>query len=119
MFLLALQSAAEGGGQIEQVARTFGVDWVHLIAQSISFGIVCVILYRFAYGPILKMLETRRQQIAAGIANAEKIKTELARIESERLQILAKAGDEGRQLVEDARGGAVRVGAEERSKATA
>jgi F-type H+-transporting ATPase subunit b len=119
MFLLALQAAADSGGQLEQVARTFGVDWVHLGAQSISFGIVCLVLYRLAYGPILTMLETRRQQIAAGLANAEKIKTELARIESERLAVLARAGDAGRQLVEDARVAAARVGAEERRKATA
>ncbi len=63
--------------QIQQVAQTFGVDWIHLGAQSLSFGIVCVILYRLAYGPILTMLETRRQQIAAGLANAAKIKAEL------------------------------------------
>ena len=106
-------------GQIEQVAQTFGVDWVHLAAQSVSFGIVCLILYRFAYGPVLKMLEARRQQIAAGLANAEKIKTELARIETQRADVLARAGDEGRQLVEDARVAAARVGAEERRKATA
>jgi F-type H+-transporting ATPase subunit b len=106
-------------GQIEQVAQTFGVDWVHLAAQSVSFGIVCAILYRFAYGPVLKMLEARRQQIAAGLANAEKIKTELARIETQRVEVLAKAGDEGRQLIEDARVAAARVGAEERRKATA
>src|SRR3954470_20747743 len=101
-------------GQIEQVARTFGVDWLHLGAQSVSFGIVCFVLYRLAYGPILKMLETRRQQIASGIANAAKIKAELARIETERLAILATAGDEGRALVEDARVAAARVGNEER-----
>jgi F-type H+-transporting ATPase subunit b len=106
-------------GQIEQVARTFGVDWVHLGAQSISFGIVCFVLYRLAYGPILTMLETRRQQIASGIANAEKIKKELARIEQDRLAILATAGDEGRALVEEARVAAARVGNEERRKATA
>jgi F-type H+-transporting ATPase subunit b len=106
-------------GQIEQVARTFGVDWVHLGAQSISFGIVCFVLYRLAYGPILTMLETRRQQIASGLANAEKIKKELARIEQERLAILATAGDEGRALVEEARVAAARVGNEERRKATA
>src|SRR5262247_855002 len=106
-------------GQIEQVAQTFGVDWVHLVAQSISFGIVCLILYRLAYGPVLKMLETRRQQIAAGLANAEKIKTELQRIAAERLTVLERAGAEGRQLVEDARAAAVRVGNEERRKATA
>jgi len=105
--------------QIEQIAQTFGVDWPHLFAQSISFAIVCVVLYKFAYGPILQMLQTRRQQIAAGLANAEKIKAELARIETERVEILAKAGDEGRALIEDARTAAARVGAEEARKATA
>jgi F-type H+-transporting ATPase subunit b len=106
-------------GQIQQVAETFGVDWIHLGAQMISFGIMCAVLYRLAYTPLLTMLETRRQQIAAGLANAEKIKAELQRIEAERLRVLEKAGDEGRQLVEDARVAAARVGAEERRKATA
>jgi len=105
--------------QIQQVAQTFGVDWTHLIAQSVSFGIVCLVLYKLAYGPILKMLDTRRQQIAAGIANAQKIKAELDSIEQQRVVVLAKAGDDGRQLVEDARVAAARVGAEERRKATA
>ena len=41
-------------------------------------------LYPLAYKPILRMLEARRQQIAGGLANAEKIKAELARIEAER-----------------------------------
>ena len=118
MSLLALQTAAESGGQIAQVARTFGVDWIHLFAQSVSFGIVCVVLYRLAYGPILTMLETRRQQIAAGLANAAKIKAELQRIEAERLEILRKAGDEGKQLIEEARQAAARVRADETRKAS-
>jgi F-type H+-transporting ATPase subunit b len=105
--------------QIQQVAQTFGVDWPHLIAQSVSFGIVCLVLYKLAYGPILKMLETRRQQIAAGLANAAKIKAELARVEVDRVAILEKAGEEGRKLIEDARAAAARVGAEEARKATA
>ncbi len=48
-------------------------------AQIISFSIVCAVLYKFAYRPILAMLEQRREQIADGIANAEKIKAELAK----------------------------------------
>jgi F-type H+-transporting ATPase subunit b len=119
MSVFALQTAAESGGQIEQVARTFGVDWVHLLAQSVSFGIVCIVLYKLAYGPILRILETRRQQIAAGLANAEKIRAELERIEAERVGVLRKAGDEGRRLIEEARAAAVRVGADETKKATA
>jgi F-type H+-transporting ATPase subunit b len=106
-------------GQIEEIARTFGVDWTHLIAQIVSFGIVCAVLYRLAYTPILRMLEARREQIASGLANAAKIKAELQRIEIERLAILARAGDEGRALIEDARVAAARVQAAETRKATA
>jgi F-type H+-transporting ATPase subunit b len=100
------------------VANTFGVDWPHLLSQTISFGIVCAVLYVLAYKPILRMLETRRQQIAAGLANAEKIEAELARIEASRQEILLKAGSDGKQLIEEARAAAARVRAAEAEKAT-
>ena len=118
MQALAIQVAAEGGGQIEQIARTFGVDWPHLVAQIISFGIVCGVLYALAYKPILRMLDARRQQIASGLANAAKIEAELARIERERQDILVKADTEGKRLIEEARAVAARVQAEETRKAT-
>jgi F-type H+-transporting ATPase subunit b len=119
MYFLALQTVEHGGGQLGEVARTFGVDWPHLGAQIISFGIVCGVLYALAYKPILKMLDARRQQIAAGLANAEKIRAELARIAAERQSVLAQAGVEGKQLIEDARAAAARVQAEETRKAIA
>jgi F-type H+-transporting ATPase subunit b len=119
MPVLAMQTVAEGAGQIEQIASTFGVDWTHLGAQIVSFGIVCGVLYLLAYKPILQMLEARRQQIASGLANAEKIKAELARIEAARLEVLAKAEAEGKQLIEEARAAAARVHAEETRKAIA
>jgi F-type H+-transporting ATPase subunit b len=119
MHLPSPQTVAEGGGQIASIARTFGVDWPHLIAQTISFGIVCIVLYVFAYKPILRMLEARRQQIAGGLANAQKIEAELARIHEERRVALAAADAEGQRLIEEARAAAARVGAEETQKATA
>ena len=97
-MLLALQATAEGAGQLEKIASTFGVNWPHLGAQIVSFGIVCGILYLLAYKPILQMLEARRQQIASGLANAEKIKAELARIEAERLDVLARAERRGQAV---------------------
>ena len=102
-----------------EIARTFGVDWVHLGAQMVSFAIVCAVLYAFAYKPILKMLEARRQQIASGLANAAKIKAELDRIEIQRRDVLTKAGADGKQLVDEARAAAARVQVEETRKATA
>jgi F-type H+-transporting ATPase subunit b len=119
MHCLALQVPGEGVGQIEKIARTFGVDWPHLGAQIVSFGIVCAVLYVLAYKPILRMLEARRQQIASGLANAEKIKAELARIEAERQTVLMKADAEGKQLIEEARAAAARVQAQETQKAIA
>jgi F-type H+-transporting ATPase subunit b len=116
---LIIAAQTTGDSQIETIARTFGVDWPHLLAQIASFGIVCLAMYFWAYTPILRMLEARRQQIASGLANAAKIKAELASIEAQRVEILAKAGEEGRRLIQDARAAAARVGAEEAQKATA
>src|SRR3954469_8991934 len=119
MYVLAMQTVAESGGQVGRIASTFGVDWPHLLAQTVSFGIVCVVLYFAAYGPILRMLNARREQIASGLANAEKIKAELARIDLERQVVMRKAGAEGKQLIEEARAAAARVHADETQKATA
>jgi F-type H+-transporting ATPase subunit b len=109
MLVLALTVDQAGGGQVAEIARTFGVDWPHLTAQILSFSIVCALLYWLAYKPVLKMLATRREQIAAGLANTEKINAALASIESQRQDVLARARDEAKQLVQDARESAKRL----------
>ena len=119
MHSLTVFAIAQSGGQAESIATTFGVDWPHLLAQIVSFSIVCAVLYLLAYKPILKMLEARRQQIASGLANAKKIEAELARIEIERRDVLARADAQGKQLIEEARAAAARVRTEETQKAAA
>lgn len=116
MIALLLQ-AAQSEGQIEQIARTFGVDWTHLIAQIISFSIVCALLYKFAYRNVLAMLEERRKQIALGIANAEKIEAELAKTEAQRQEVMAQAYAESARHIEQARAAAARVLEQETQKA--
>jgi F-type H+-transporting ATPase subunit b len=119
MTVLAMQTVAHSGGPIDSIASTFGVDWPHLLAQIVSFGIVCAVLYFLAYGPIMQMLNARREQIASGLANAEKIKAELARIGAERQDVLRQAGDEGKRMIDEARVAAARVQAAETQKAIA
>ena len=92
-----------GEGQIAEIARTFGVDWVHLGAQIVSFSIVCAVLYKFAYRRVLAMLEERSRQIAQGLANAERIKAELDRTETQRREVLAQAHAQGAQFIDEAR----------------
>jgi F-type H+-transporting ATPase subunit b len=110
---------AGGGGQVQEIARTFGVDWAHLIAQIISFGIVCVLLHRYAYRPVLAMLAARREEIAEGLANAEKIKAELARTETQRQEVMTQANSQATKLIEEARAAAARLQAQETQKAIA
>jgi F-type H+-transporting ATPase subunit b len=119
MNALVLLIDEEAGGQIEQIARTFGVDWTHLIAQMISFAIVCLLLYRFAYRPILKLLDERRQLIADGLANAKKIKAELAATEARRQEVMAQASADAAHLVEEAHSAAARVQKHETQEAKA
>jgi len=103
----------------ERIVTTFGVDWPHLLAQIASFCIVCFVLYRFAYRPVLKMLEARRQQIAQGLANAEQIKAELARTEAQRHEVMAQANVQATKFIEEARAAASRLQEQETQKAIA
>jgi F-type H+-transporting ATPase subunit b len=95
------------------------VNWSQLLAQIASFCIVCVILHRYAYGPILKMLELRREQIAQGLATAQQVKAELARTEAQRQEVMAQASEQASKFIEEARAAAARVRQQETEKAIA
>jgi F-type H+-transporting ATPase subunit b len=119
MMLLALAAQAAEGGQVETIAKTFGVDMSHLMAQIISFAIVCALLYRFAYKPVLAMLSARQEQIKQGLANTEKINAALSAIEAQRQQTLAAAREEASRIVVDARQVGERIKAQETQRAAA
>ena len=106
-------------GIVGDTAQQFGVDWPHFIAQIVSFGIVAFLLHRFAYKPILQVLEERRHRIAEGLANADKIKQELARTEAARQEVLSQANANANKLIEEARAAAAKVQEHETQKAIA
>jgi F-type H+-transporting ATPase subunit b len=118
MTIFALM-AQQSGGQIQEIARTFGVDWPHLTAQIISFGIVCALLYWLAYQPVLRMLDERRRQIAQGLENTQKINAALAGIEAQRQGILSDAQSRSAQLIAEARDVATRLREQEAQRAKA
>jgi F-type H+-transporting ATPase subunit b len=104
---------------VGEIAQTFGVDWPHLTAQVISFSIVCALLYRFAYKPVLAMLAKRRELIEQGLANSEKINAALAAIDVQREEILERARDEAAGLIDEGRTVAKRIRQQEAERATA
>ncbi len=96
LLLLMAQATtqAAGSGPVQRIVTTFGLNWPQLLAQIASFCIVCLILYRFAYRPVLKMLEVRRQQIAQGLANAEQIKAAAARLREQETEKAIAAAEQ-------------------------
>lgn len=99
--------------------NTLGIQWPKLIAQVINFAIVMFVLWKWAYKPVLKMLELRRDKVAESITNADKIKAELAATEARRLEVLNQANDQANKLIEEARAAAARVQAQETQRAVA
>ena len=100
-------------------AKRFGVDWSHFIAQCISFAIVAFLLQRYAYKPILTMLEERKKRIKEGLDNAEQIKQELADTQAKTHEIMVQAGQQASKMIEEARAAAAKVQEQETQKAIA
>lgn len=88
---------------IIEILKTFGVEWPKFLAQLILFIVVYSVLSKFAFKPIIAMLEERRKRIEEGMLNAEKIKTQLAEAEARYAQVLAKANADAQKLIEEAR----------------
>lgn len=98
--------AATSGGItdiLRETAETFGWNWKLFLSQVISFCIVAFLLRRFAYKPIVAVLEDRRRKIEEGQLNAEKIRKELAEAEKRYQEIISKANDDAQKMIDEAR----------------
>jgi len=99
----ALLAASGFTDTARDLAETFGWNWQLFLSQVISFTIVALLLRRFAYKPILGILEERRRRIEEGLLNAEKIKQELAEAEKRYAEILSKANAQAQKMIDEAR----------------
>lgn len=84
------------------ILDTFGVTWAKFLAQGVIFLIVYFVLKRYAFGPVLAMLEARRKRIADGESKLEKIARDLATAEENARAIIEKANTDGNRLIKEA-----------------
>lgn len=104
---------------MQELLNTFGLEWPKFLAQLILFIIVYFVLKKFAFGPIIAMLEERRKLIEEGQLNAQKIKQQLAEAEQRHTEILAKANAEAQKLFDNARESASHVADKKMQEAVA
>ena len=79
--------------------QAFGIDWKLLIAQSVNFVILLVLLSYFVYGPVIRLLKDRADKIANGLKDAEAAATQLAQTATEKGVILSEAEHEATKIV--------------------
>lgn len=69
----------------------------------IAFLVVLFLLRKFAWKPILKSLNERETKIADSIATADRVKAEMAQMQSENEALMAKAREERATLLKEAK----------------
>ena len=101
--LLPVAASADG---ILILFENFGIRPDLIISQSISFLLVMVLLWKFAFKPILATVDERQSKIADGLQYAEEMKDKLAEAERRQQAILREASQEAQKVAADARNSA-------------
>lgn len=81
----------------------FSLDPGLTVWTWIAFGILCVILAKWVFPPLLKSIETREKAIAASVDQAALIETRLKNLEQERRDLLAQTQAQAEAILYQAR----------------
>lgn len=66
---------------MSELVEQLGLDWKLLLSQAVNFLILLVLLRRFAYKPLLKVLKERRAKIEGGLEKAEEAEARLLEVD--------------------------------------
>lgn len=84
---------------MEELVKTFHIEVGMLLAQFVNFIIVFAVLYKFAYGPVLKMLKERTKKIEKGLQDAEASQKKLAEISEKESAVLVEARKNAQEII--------------------
>lgn len=90
------------------VLGTLGVNWRLFVAQLINFLVVVFVLWRWAWKPLVKLLDDRSRRIEQSLADAKKIEEEMRRLNQTRANTLRDAEREAQAVITEARAVAAR-----------
>ncbi len=90
-----------------------GINVWFLATQIVNFLILLLILYFFAYKPVMKMLDERSRKIRESMDEVQKVKDQAAQTEEEFKKKIDAASKEGQEVIARA----MRTGEEARQRA--
>lgn len=91
----AAESAESSGGILGFSVQAF-------VIQLITFILVFMLLKKFAFKPIVTMLEKRRQTIEDGVLLGEKMEKRMKNLESESEKVIREARHEADRIIANA-----------------
>lgn len=94
-----------------------GFDWRAALFSLINFFIVYWLLKKYAFGPVVKNIDTRNKLLKDGVDNARKAETELRMAERRAQELIDDAKVEANKIVEVSHTEAKRVGEQVKAKA--
>ncbi|MEG0024631.1 MAG: ATP synthase F0 subunit B [Akkermansia sp.] len=110
---------AEASTQSWNPFAPFGVtSWEPFLANLIAFLIMVAVLRIFAFKPIQKMLENRRERIIEGEQMRAESEQQLIDVQKTAKEMLAKAGQDGLRQIEEAKQAAARLLESKEAEAT-
>lgn len=92
-------AAASG---ITKITEDFGISVPLILAQILSFSIVAIVLWKFAFKPVMATLDERQAKISAGLSYAEEMKAQLAASQQQNEAALKEAQQKAQAVVAEA-----------------
>lgn len=83
---------------------SLGIDWKLLVAQIVNFLILLLILRKFLFGPVIKILSERKSKIAKGLKDAQSARESLESADRKAKEVIFKATQEAQIVVASAKG---------------
>lgn len=82
-----------------EIFSKLGINGALLISQIVNFVLLIILLKKYAYGPVLKMLNDRAEKIERSLKEAKKIEEELKNTEETKVAEIRKAKEEAAEIV--------------------
>lgn len=85
-----------------EVLKEFGVQPILLFAQAVNFLVLFLLLRKFLFTPLIRVLDERRDKIQKAMKDTQKAQDLLSDAQDKSTRAIKDAKDEAKLLVEDA-----------------
>lgn len=84
---------------MSELIHNLGIEWKVLLAQIINFTILLFLLKKFAYKPILKILDERKKRIDEAIEKSRLIENKMKEIDLLKEGVLSEARKQSQLII--------------------